>query len=78
MRKILLMVASLLLFSMLAMAQKTMSGTVSDINGNPIPNASVMVKGTNLGTSTDENGRFNLTVPANRNAIIVTAVGMRE
>ncbi len=78
MRKILLMVASLLLFSMLAMAQKTMSGTVSDVNGNPIPNASVMVKGTNLGTSTDDNGRFNLTVPANRNAIIVTAVGMRE
>ncbi|MFC4870966.1 SusC/RagA family TonB-linked outer membrane protein [Negadavirga shengliensis] len=38
------------------------SGTVSDENGNPIPGATVIVEGTNVGTVTDIDGKFSLNV----------------
>ena len=40
------------------------SGRVSDTKGRPIVGASVIVRGTTLGVSTDTNGRFSLEVPA--------------
>ena len=40
------------------------SGRVSDTKGLPIVGASVIVRGTTLGVSTDTNGRFSLEVPA--------------
>ena len=39
---------------------KTVSGNVKEINGQPIPGASVMVKGTTTGTVTDANGYYSL------------------
>jgi len=54
----------ILFFSITASAQnKTITGKVSDESGAPILAASVIVKGTNLGTSTDINGDFTLSVP---------------
>ncbi len=41
----------------------TLSGRVTSVNGEPVVGASVIVKGTMLGTSTDVNGRFSLQVP---------------
>lgn len=41
----------------------TISGTVVDENGEPLPGASVTVAGTALGTVTDINGNYSLTVP---------------
>lgn len=41
-------------------------GTVLDKNtGEPLPFCTVMVDGTNIGTSTDADGNFNLTLPEN-------------
>lgn len=45
--------------------QRTVSGTVIDHNGLPIPGASVFVQGTTTGTTTDIDGRFTLLVPGN-------------
>lgn len=43
----------------------TVSGTVSDESGNPLPGVSVIVKGSNQGTNTIEDGSFELAgVPA--------------
>ena len=42
----------------------TVSGRVTDLKGLPIVGASVIVRGTTLGVSTDTNGRFSLEVPA--------------
>ena len=39
------------------------SGRVIGVNGEPVIGASVIVKGTTLGTSTDANGKFALQVP---------------
>ena len=46
----------------------TISGTVTD-KGDPLPGASVVVKGSAIGTATDINGRYQLTVP-NENAVL--------
>ena len=40
------------------------SGRVTDANGQPVIGASVIVRGTTLGVSTDAEGRFSLEVPA--------------
>ena len=40
-------------------------GQIIGENGEPIPGASVLVKGTTIGTAADLNGEYALSVPAN-------------
>ena len=40
----------------------TVSGQVLDIDGDPLPGVNVVVKGTVVGTPTNANGEFSLTV----------------
>lgn len=56
----------LLAFSMqFSFAQeKTVTGTVTDASGMPLPGATVVVKGTNRGTSTDFDGKFSIKASA--------------
>src|SRR5690606_6096559 len=53
-----------------AFAQQVLNGQVVDGDGQPLPNATIAVKGTSQGTVADEEGRFKLEV-ADGNAIIV-------
>ncbi len=50
------------------------SGVISD-NEEPLVGASVLVKGTNIGTVTDVDGKFSLTLPPSGNVLIVNFVG---
>ncbi|MBC9930559.1 SusC/RagA family TonB-linked outer membrane protein [Chitinophaga qingshengii] len=51
-------------------------GVVTDEKGIPLTGVTIRLKGTPLGTSTDANGRFQLSVPANSSKILVfTYVG---
>ena len=43
------------------MVQQTISGTVSDAQGQPLPGANVVVKGTTTGTQTDFDGNYSIT-----------------
>lgn len=52
----------------------TISGKVTNEAGEPIEGASVSVKGTARGTSTDAWGAFTLTVPEN-STLVISAVG---
>ncbi len=52
-------------FTLSAMAQTTVKGTVVDESGQPVIGATVTVKGSNTGTTTGVNGSFQLTVPKN-------------
>lgn len=64
-----------LLFTTIASAQRTVSGRVTDPTNRPIVGASVVVKGTNNGTTTNEQGRYTISVPDNNSTLIVTFVG---
>ena len=48
----------MLLFTAVAVSQTT--GVVKDNNGNPLPGASVTIKGTTVGTTTDFDGVFSI------------------
>ena len=76
MRKFFLVIGSILLLLIgSAQAQsKKVTGKVTDANGSPVPNASVKIKGTNTGTTADENGLFSLSVPA-KATLIISGVG---
>jgi TonB-linked SusC/RagA family outer membrane protein len=75
MRKIVSLLTMLLLLCTLAYAQnRTVSGTVTDDKGQPIPGASVTIKGTKSGTITNTLGAFKLTVSTG-NTLVVSAVG---
>lgn len=79
MRKLLLMWAGCLLFCTAILAQnRTISGKVTDSKGSPIPNASVVIKGTTTGTTTNQEGDFQLNVPATARALVITSVGMAQ
>ena len=43
--------------------QNTISGKVTDENGDPLPGATIIEKGTTNGTATDVDGSYRLTVP---------------
>ena len=58
-----------------ALAQKVISGRVTDNQGNGIPSVTVSVKGTNVGTSTDTSGSFRVNVPASGNTLVFSSVG---
>lgn len=69
--------AALFLMVGTALAQTKVNGTVtSQDDGQPVIGASVLVVGTQVGTVTDVNGRFELTVPAGKKTLRITYVGM--
>jgi TonB-linked SusC/RagA family outer membrane protein len=76
MRKLLVLLTVCLLSAGTLLAQKTITGKVSDDKGNPIGNASVMVKGTSTGTVTKIDGSYTITVPAAAKALIFSSVDM--
>lgn len=62
----------------IAQAPQKVTGTVfSEEDGQPVIGASVIIKGTNLGTTTDIEGRFTLTnVPASAKVLRISYIGM--
>ena len=53
---------------------RVVSGKVSDANGAPIPNASIVVSGGKTGTSTNVNGEFSLRVSNTARTLLISAV----
>lgn len=68
-----LLLLLMLPFGMLA--QSTLSGTVSDSSGLPVPGANVFVEGTSNGTSTDMDGKYSLSGLSNGNRITFSFIG---
>lgn len=46
--------------------QQVVSGRVTDSNGDPLPGAGVLVKGTTRGTTTDAQGRYSIAIAPNQ------------
>ncbi len=55
---------------------RTVTGVVMEEGGVPLPGASVMVKGTTLGTASGTDGSFTLKVPAGYETLVVSFIGM--
>jgi TonB-dependent starch-binding outer membrane protein SusC len=54
---------------------KTVTGKVSDSDGQGIPGVNVVVKGTTIGTITDDAGNFTINVPNDNAVLVLSAVG---
>ena len=55
---------------------KSIEGIVSDNSGNPLPGVTVIIKDTSNGTTTDFDGKFNLTATTG-DSIVLSYVGFK-
>jgi TonB-linked SusC/RagA family outer membrane protein len=61
-----------------AFAQRDVSGRVVDSrDGSPLKDVSVTVRGSRIGTTTDADGRFRISVPSNA-ALIFSSIGFND
>ncbi|HNW53854.1 MAG TPA: SusC/RagA family TonB-linked outer membrane protein, partial [Bacteroidales bacterium] len=65
-------------FSLHVSAQQTkpVTGTVYGENNESLPGATIVVKGTTIGTTSGLDGKFTLQVPSTAKTLVVTFVGM--
>lgn len=63
-----------------AQNSRTLTGKITDEKGAGIANATVLVKGSNIGTTTGNDGSFSLKVPESAKVLIVSSVnfGIQE
>ena len=54
---------------------KTITGTVTDVEGNPLIGVNVLIKDSDLGTSTDLDGKFELSIPDTAKTLIFSYIG---
>lgn len=55
----------------------SISGRVTDSDGQLLPGVSVIVKGTTIGTATDMDGKYNLTLPSNASHLGFSYIGFK-
>jgi TonB-dependent starch-binding outer membrane protein SusC len=83
MRKMLLLALLVLLTVYGAMAQGianqlTVRGKITDETGAPVSSATVVVKGTSYGTTSDKTGSFSFNCPPNSSVIVVSSLGFLD
>ncbi|MDO8927981.1 MAG: SusC/RagA family TonB-linked outer membrane protein, partial [Bacteroidota bacterium] len=62
----------------LSVQQSRISGKVTGTSGEALPGVTVAVKGTSGGTITDNNGNFQLNLPADAKTLVFSFVGMKS
>jgi TonB-dependent starch-binding outer membrane protein SusC len=77
--KRMLLTFSLMLIAVISVTaqSRTISGVVKDASGEEIIAATVLVKGTTVGTVTDLSGSWRLEVPAGARTLVFSYVGMK-
>ncbi len=68
-----LLLGTLVNFSLYA--QNAVTGSVKDESSNPLAGVSVQVEGTTIGTKTDENGQYTISVPDGDAVLVFSFVG---
>ena len=74
MKKSALYLAFLCMITCQLYAQKVITGKVTDDKGVPLEGASILIKGRNGGTTTNNEGTFSLPVPAASKTLIITSL----
>jgi TonB-linked SusC/RagA family outer membrane protein len=81
MRKALLFVIALFTLTLsyeVSAQQRVITGKViSDEDGLGLPGASILVKGTTVGTTTDLDGNYSISVPTGSNVLIYSFIGLK-
>lgn len=54
---------------------QTVTGKITDENGAQLPGVSVLVKGTQRGTTTDQDGKYSVSVPDGKVSLVFSYVG---
>ena len=71
----------MLLFLWLAIAhsalaqERIVSGLAKDESGNGMPGVNVLIKGTNVGTATDGNGKYQIAVNTDNAVLVFSFIG---
>ncbi len=79
MKRLTFLLSLLVLSSITLLAQvREISGRVTDAdNGEPLPGVAVLIKGTTVGTITNIDGVYTLSVPQDAQTLVFTYVGMK-
>src|SRR5687767_5945711 len=56
---------------------RQVTGKIVDNKGEPLPLASILVKGTGNGVTADENGNFSINVTGNNTTLVVSSAGLQ-
>jgi len=62
-------------FALAAVSQKTVKGKVTGPDAKPVFGATVAVKNTNVATTTNADGSYSITLPANSNVLVFSFIG---
>jgi len=57
--------------------EKTVSGIVSDNNGQPLPGANILIKGTTKGVQTDFDGNYEINLPDGEQTLVFSYLGFK-
>lgn len=76
-KKLSVLLMILLVSGAAALAQRSVTGTVTDELGDGLPGVTILVKGTGTGTATDMDGQFTLDVPSNESILVFSFVGYK-
>ncbi len=68
------MIAMVLSTTVLFAQDKTVTGVILDENQDPVPGASILIKGTSTGTISDATGKFTLTA-GNQDVLVISFIG---
>jgi len=75
---LLLLLVLVLSLPLLVFSQsRQITGRITDQKGDAVPLASITVKGTNVGTAADDNGRFSISVPGNNAVLVISSVNFQ-
>lgn len=56
---------------------RTLTGTIKDVNNNPMPGATIRLKNTTIGVVTDINGKYSIQIPnSGEVTIVISFIGM--
>ena len=76
MKKLFYLCIILLFTSGVSAQTRTITGVVKNAEGNPVPDASVLVKNSRIGTVTNAEGAFSLVVDSKVNTLTISSVGL--
>lgn len=75
-KQLLLWMLVSLLPALAARAQsRILTGTIRSAEEGPLPGVNVVVKGSQVGSSTDSEGKFSLKVPSDNSVLIISSIG---